>query len=631
MNLLDYISDTSKIILGWTLLHTLWQGAIILIILKLIQRLIPDRSSVKYFLYCSSLALLMVSTFGTFIHLYQVSDSESFQSIVSEYTFLTTNNFTPLAHPSFWANLVQQINNQIPWIISSWLVGVLIFSLRFSMGLLYVSFLKSHVVAVNSFWSTQLALLSQRIGLNKWSTLVESVHIDKPIVLGYLKPMIIMPVGVLSGLPYDQVEAILLHELSHIKRHDYLINLIQSIIEIVLFFNPFVWIISKMIREEREHCCDDAVLQSGSSRISYAKALAQLEVNRLQPAANLALGLNKNRYHVLKRIKRIMETSVKNNEGKTRPLAIITIVVTALICASWLGIERNSDYDAGLNPKIDDGIVVTDTVKDKNNSKEKNNNKKETAATYSRQSITTYDEDGTPHEEVIEKFEGDEALRPLMTDPGYSSIIPAIPAIPAIPSIPTIPAIPFDHSFSYYFDGDTIPGDHFFSEEEKAKWEEFGREMAERFEHFGKEHEKFGEEMEEWADQIGKSFSFQFNEGFDKQMERLHEQLEELHNNKAFKEKLDHGLRDLEEQLKRMEETLREHKKEFRHMEADMEKYEAEMQDQLVKDGYLKKGEKLNSLNWEDGNLTVNGTKIKDKDISKYEDIKNKYFRNNRH
>lgn len=632
MNALNFISYATKIALGWTLLHTLWQGALLLIALRLIQWVAPTlKSSVKYLLNCSALALLLVISFGTFLYLYDETGHLSIQSLTSQH-FYYTFNFSAATASSYWNEFVQQINFQIPWIITAWLIGVLIFSMRFTIGLLYIRFLKSDAIAVNAFWNSQLILLSHRIGIKKWIALVESVHIDKPIVVGYLKPMILLPIGLLSGLPYDQIEAILLHELSHIKRYDYLINLIQSIIEIVLFFNPFVWIISKMIREEREHCCDDAVLCSGSTRITYAMALAQLEVRRSQHTPDLALALNKNKYHVLKRIKRIMETSVKNNEGKSRPLAIITIVITALICASWLGIERNSEMDHDLVQKSGNGIIAADTIKDNNKSKEKDKNKKETSATYSRQSITTYDEDGTPHEEVIEKFEGDEELRPMMADPGsYSSAIPSIPAIPALPSIPAIPAIPaipFDYNYTY--DGDTIPGNHFFSDEDREKWEEFGKEMAKRFEHFGEENEEFGELMEQWADEFGHKFSFQFNENFQDQMDRLHEKLGELHNNKEFKEKLDLGLKDMEQQLKRLEETLQEHKKEFRHIEADMQKYEAEMQEQLVKDGYLKKGEKLNSLNWEDGKLTVNGTKIKDKDISKYEAIKEKHFKHNR-
>lgn len=635
MNVLDFISDAIKIAFGWTLLHSLWQGIIILITLRLVQWINPTlSSSVKYFLNCCALALLLVSSLGTYAYLYEAGP-ESIQTIAGQHAHFTFNSFNVAAALSNWNEFVYQINFQIPLIITAWLVGVLIFSLRFIIGLLYIRFLKSETIAVNAFWNSQLALLSQRIGINKWIALVECVHIDKPIVVGYLKPMILLPIGLLSGLPYEQVEAILLHELSHIKRHDYLINLIQTIIEIVLFFNPVVWIISTMIREEREHCCDDAVLRSGSTRITYAKALAQLEIKRSQHTPDLALALNKNKYHVLKRIKRIMETSVKNNEGKTRPLAIITIVITALICASWLGIERNSEVDHELAQKPDNGIIAADTVKDKNKSKEKDKNKKETSATYSRQSITTYDEDGTPHEEVIEKFEGDEELRPLMTAPGsYSSAIPAIPAVPGIPSTPTIPAVPaipalpFDYGYTY--DGDTIPGNHFFTDEDREKWEEFGKEMAKRFEHFGQENEEFGAMMEQWADEFGHKFSFQFNENFQDQMDRLHEQLSELHNNKEFKEKLDLGLKDMEEQLRRLEETLQEHKKEFRHIEADMEKYEVEMQEQLVKDGYLKKGEKVNSLSWEDGKLTVNGIKIKDKDIAKYEAIKEKYFKRNR-
>src|SRR6185295_2411884 len=114
--------------------------------------------------------------------------------------------------------------------------------------------------------------------------------VQAPTVVGWLRPVVLVPVGALAGLPADQVEALLLHELAHIRRHDYLVNILQNVAESLLFYHPAVWWISGHIRAERELCCDDmAVFVCGDS-LSYARALAQLESFR--PAQVSALAAN---------------------------------------------------------------------------------------------------------------------------------------------------------------------------------------------------------------------------------------------------------------------------------------------------------------------------------------------------
>lgn len=640
MILFDFLSETIKFNLGWTLIHSLWQGALILMLIKFLHRIISAASSSqKYILNCCALFLVLLSSAGTYYYLNSSSETTLLQlPFTTSFQSSLSNNQLDTQSP-LWQVLTNSINSKMPWIIGGWSIGVLIFSLRFLSGLIYIQYLKSKINEVSELWNSKVKVLCAQLGINQIVVLAESAHIKTPMVLGYAKPMILFPLGILMSLPPDQVEAILLHELSHIKRHDYLVNIAQSFIEIILFFNPFVWILSTMIREERENCCDDYVLSAGSSRIGYVKALANLGAASLKQPPQIALTLNKNKYQVFNRIKRIMETSVNNQQGKIRPFALLAIVVTALICASWLTINPKNETDKSrLTEQPANNFIQPDTVIKKNNSKEKGEEKRESTASYSRQTITTYDADGTPHEEVIEKFEGDEDLRPLFSDSSnrYSfhlqsvPAIPAIPSLPSAPSIPAIPAIPFDQSFYYSFDGDTIPGNHFFSKEDAERWEEFGRKMEERFEHFGNDQEDFARNWEEWGRQFENMFSPEFGDRLEMQMEKLQEKLQDLENNKEFKDKLNRGLKEMEQQLEKLEQTLKEHKSEFRQFEKSMEQYESELHEQLVKDGYLKKGEKVNSMNWGDGQLIVNGVKIKDKDISKYEALNKKYLKGKR-
>ena len=102
-----------------------------------------------------------------------------------------------------------------------------------------------------------------------------------PVVIGYLRPVILVPVGMLAGMPAAQVEAILLHELAHVRRRDYLANLLQTVGEGFLFYHPAIWWISSVIRSERENCCDDLVVEASGDAREYAAALAALEHTRL--------------------------------------------------------------------------------------------------------------------------------------------------------------------------------------------------------------------------------------------------------------------------------------------------------------------------------------------------------------
>ncbi len=640
-----FLTDMTKYILGWTLLHTLWQGALIFGILKFALSFISTRkSSLRYVINCFALLLIISSSIITFFYLknsFTPNTSASFNIDLAGLPSTTGISFTN--DTGFWSIISNTINTNMIWIITIWLLGVLVFSTRFIFGLIYIQRLKKNVIQVGAEWERKVEGMAMKMGITRWVKLAESVHINKPIVLGYAKPVILLSIGLLSGLPLVQIETILVHELSHIKRHDFLINLLQSVIEVVLFFNPFVWIISESIRKEREHCCDDQVVHQGSSRVEYVKALAQLEEVNQQSAPTLALGLNKNKFQVFNRIKRIMETSANQNQSKAKPFILVTLIVVGLVSASWLtiGYDKETVAEKVTQPSP----VVADTIIHEDES----NNKKPKKATYSRQVITTYDEDGTPHEEVIENFEGDEELRPMLSSPGnFSMNIPAVPAVPAIPPIPAVPAVPavppmsalpaippmppfpFQRSYSYTFDGDTIPGRHFFSDEEAEKWEAFGREMEKRFEHFGADNEDFARAMEEWAENFGNNFEFHFDEDFGDQMEALADRLKDLDIHRDFEFRFEDGFREMEEHLDRAKEKLKDSEFELKKIEKKMKEFEGTLQEQLIKDGYLKKGEKVESINWGNGKLTVNGIRIKEEEIKKYEELTDKYFDGNR-
>ena len=167
------------------------------------------------------------------------------------------------------------------WAVPIWLAGVLLLEARTLAGWRAARRLRrSGVCAAPAAWRERLAGLAERMRVSRPVALVESCRVDVPVVIGYFRPVILAPVALLAGMPAGQVEAILLHELAHIRRRDYLVNLLQAMVESLLFYHPAVWWISGLVRAERENCCDDLVLAARGNAGEYAAALTALEEAR---------------------------------------------------------------------------------------------------------------------------------------------------------------------------------------------------------------------------------------------------------------------------------------------------------------------------------------------------------------
>ncbi|NJL13316.1 MAG: M48 family metalloprotease [Microscillaceae bacterium] len=277
--------------LGWAILHSLWQGALIALLLALAWLAMRKNSSrLRYFVATTALFSLFVLTVLTLWSYYRVAPAEaSAPSTAVFYNLLTPSDtpapaqIRPIASPwkVFRAEFEAYFHNHLPLIVSIWTLGVFILMLRFLGGLAYLQRLKHYkTFAVAPLWHQKMADLAEALQVRQKVRLLESALAQVPMVIGYLRPMILLPIGTISGLTPLQVESILAHELAHIRRHDYLINLLQSLVEIALFFNPFVWWISAAVREERENCCDDLAVQVTGDSLTFAKTLVTLEARR---------------------------------------------------------------------------------------------------------------------------------------------------------------------------------------------------------------------------------------------------------------------------------------------------------------------------------------------------------------
>ncbi len=216
------------------------------------------------------------------------------------------------------------------WLLGSWLLGVGLLSVRLSFGWWTVRRLTRTAVREpgREILSNAERLIAA-LNISGAVTVLESALVPVPTAMGWLKPVVLLPVQAMSGLSMAQIDALVAHELAHIKRHDYLVNLFQSAIETLLFYHPAVWLISRRVRHERELCCDDlAIAACGDDRLTYASALADLESMRQVPAPMLAA----NGGSLLTRMKRILgndEAAVTTS--RTNWTAGVAILLTALI------------------------------------------------------------------------------------------------------------------------------------------------------------------------------------------------------------------------------------------------------------------------------------------------------------
>jgi GWxTD domain-containing protein len=222
----------------------------------------------------------------------------------------------------------------LPWLAPFWMAGVAIFHLRSLASWMAARRLRrTGVCLAPDHWRERLDRLRERVRLSRPVTLLESCLAEVPVVIGYVRPAILMPVGLLAGLPAGQVEAILLHELAHIRRYDYLVNLLQAAVEGFLFYHPAVWWISGLIRAERENCCDDLVVATSGDAHEYAAALATLEQNRwsAREAVPAATGGN-----LMQRIRRLLDRPEAPRRALTPVFsAVILALTTAVVLTAW--------------------------------------------------------------------------------------------------------------------------------------------------------------------------------------------------------------------------------------------------------------------------------------------------------
>jgi len=275
-----YISDDTIKAICWTLIHSLWIGMIIALITGLVITLTRKSTAVvRYRLLCITLILFVLSVGVTyFLQIrsasHELSAANNLKIVRNPGNNVIVYYTDTRAHANFINNAVSFLDQNMNIIFLVWTLFFVLKSLKMVSGLLYIQRIRNYKVhEVAEEFKHKIELFSRQIGIRQTVRLVQSELVKVPVAVGWLKPVILLPVGVILQLSTEQLESILWHELAHICRRDYLVNILQGLVETVFFFNPSLLWLSSLIRAEREACCDDIVLSRTNHKANYLEAL----------------------------------------------------------------------------------------------------------------------------------------------------------------------------------------------------------------------------------------------------------------------------------------------------------------------------------------------------------------------
>ena len=362
--------------IGWMLIHFLWQAAAVALVLAVLLKLLRKQAAnLRYIIACSALGLMVLLPLIT-MRLVSVSESNvttteqaPIELAVGQAIEIPTTEIPVLEKPvriegvaakrrvSLKVRVVSAVEPALPYMVFGWLIGVFGLSVWHLGGWTQLQRLRRQMVKpIDKSLRSKLKELADLLGIKRAVEIAESALVQVPTVVGWLKPMILLPASALTGLASEQLEAILAHELAHIKRCDYLVNMLQTVVEILGFFHPAVWWVSHKIRLERENCCDDLAVSISGDKICYARALTSMEEirGRVPELAVAATGGS-----LFGRISRLVgKESADKTKAGWLPSAIAILLVVAIVIPAALA------FTTGASGTAEPGFVIKGTVTD---------------------------------------------------------------------------------------------------------------------------------------------------------------------------------------------------------------------------------------------------------------------------
>jgi beta-lactamase regulating signal transducer with metallopeptidase domain len=368
---------------GGSLMHFLWQGLVLAALLAAALLVLRRQSpNVRYLVACAALAAMAACPTGTFIWLSNRSHSTLVENAPAaapapayEMDLVAasrprgnarleapptradgdTSAETPTQRSASISSVAfdpwRVLGPLAPWMVALWLAGVVALSARLCVGWLGVQRMRRHGVRpVPPGWEDRLARIAGQMRISRPVRLLESALIEAPTVIGWLRPIVLVPASAWVGLSPNQLEALLAHELAHVRRHDYALNFVQTSVETLLFYHPAVWWVSRTIRLEREACCDEIAVEICGDRREYARALASMEGLR---GRGWRLAMAANGGQLIHRIRRIVGVpSPQSNRSAWWLMAAVVSSVFGVAAIDGLVGLQAGGLDDGDNQQI---------------------------------------------------------------------------------------------------------------------------------------------------------------------------------------------------------------------------------------------------------------------------------------
>jgi beta-lactamase regulating signal transducer with metallopeptidase domain len=325
------------------LIHSLWQDSIVAVLLWMTLTALGPRATARYAAGCAALALMAVLPVLTAGLIYVDGlRPETFTAAaggagaIAEQARATAAWFNGSPHQVAWLTRLHT------WALPVWSIGVLLFSLRLVGGAAHAIALTHRSEDADAAVCAMAARLASHMGVGPHVRVAVSDRSDGPATLGWLRPVILLPPSTVLGLTPQQLEAVLAHELAHIRRHDYLVNVLQMLVETLLFFHPAVWWVSRRIRVERELCCDDLAVESCGDALCYAHALTAIAKLRVK-TIGLAVGATGG--PLVQRIERLLLGRAATRAHARWPvvLTLSLSIAIAVLNAAWIRAQVQGD------------------------------------------------------------------------------------------------------------------------------------------------------------------------------------------------------------------------------------------------------------------------------------------------
>lgn len=514
--------------LGWSILHSLWQGALIGLVVYGLRLLATDRRAwLRYLIGMGGLIATFAAFMVTFVILMadRIGQGSGRETIVqTDGQMDMTLSFTVLPTTAPQSGLAEAL---VPWLGMVWAIGFACLSLQ-----AYRAWAETRRLATTGLsapegdWSNRFASLIRRSRSSERIRLFVSDYVSGPLTLGAVKPIVLVPAGFLTSMPPAHVEAILLHELAHIRRHDFLMGLIQTAIKTVLYFNPAVLILSRQIDEDREQACDDMAVAVTGQPADLVRGLAALRLGPNGAANELVMAADGG--PLLTRLNRLMGRSVTSRSTSKLSAAAISALMLGTAAYSTVSLAQNSPIAPTETPEADaaepfklaqantpdlpDTVVKAPKADTSDNKASKESAPDIHVKVDGKDTLIINTEDGN----VLRTIDGRKlAVVPPMPVMPAVPALPPMPAMPAIAPVPPLPAPVFSHydsedAFEEAMEawgeqmedwGDTVSDA--FDEEWEAKMESWEAEVEARFEgDWESKMEAWGEEMEAWGEKV---------------------------------------------------------------------------------------------------------------------------------